>query len=315
MPHFDLVIVGTGSGNTIAGKEYQDLTIAIVESGRFGGTCLNVGCIPTKSYVYPADIAEAARQGGRLGVHATVDRVDWRGMRDRIFARIDEISDSGQQYREGPKWPNLTVFSGTGRFTGAKRMVVALNDGGSAELTADRFVLAAGGRPVIPDIPGLDEETIGRDVVHTSDTIMRIDELPERLVVVGGGYIAAEFAHIFASFGTRITQLVRGNRLLRHHDADIATTFTDYTQQRYDLRRDTDVCGIKPTTSAGDGVSVFVEGPYGDAVVEADLLLVATGRRPNTDRLNLGATGVTLDKYGSVVVDAYQDNVVPGFYA
>ena len=130
-------------------------------------------------------------------------------------------------------------------------------------------------------------------------------------MVVGGGYIAAEFAHIFASFGTRVTQLVRGYRLLRHHDADIATTFTDYTQQRYDLRRDTDVCGIKPTTSAGDGVSVFVEGPYGEATVEADLLLVATGRRPNTDRLNLAATGVTLDKYGSVVVDEYQETVGP----
>ncbi len=100
--------------------------------------------------------------------------------------------------------------------------------------------------------------------MHTSDTIMRIDELPERLVVVGGGYIAAEFAHVFASFGVRVTQLVRGSRLLRHHDADIATTFTDYTQQRYDLRRDTDVCGIKPSTAAGDGVSVIVEGPYGE---------------------------------------------------
>jgi len=315
MPHFDLVIVGTGSGNTIAGKEFQDMTIAVVESGRFGGTCLNVGCIPTKSYVYPADVAEAARHGGRLGLHATVDRVDWPAMRDRIFARIDEIADSGQQYREGPKWPNLTVFSGTGRFTGSKRMVVDLNDGGSAELTADRFVLAAGGRPVIPDIPGLDEETLGLDVVHTSDTIMRIEELPERLVVIGGGYIAAEFAHIFASFGTRVTQLVRGDRLLRHHDADIATAFTDYTQQRYDLRRDTDVCGIKPTTSEGDGVTVFVEGPYGEATIEADLLLVATGRRPNSDRLNLPATGVTVNQQRSVIVDEYQETVVPGIYA
>jgi len=313
--HFDLVIVGTGSGNTIMGREFQDLTIAVVESGRFGGTCLNVGCIPTKGFVYAADVAESAGRAGALGVYATVDSINWPAMRNRIFGRIDEISDSGQKFREGPKWPNITVFSGTGRFTGHKAMTVDKADGGTAQLTADRFVLAAGGRPVIPDIPGLDEDAIGRGVVHTSDTVMRIDELPERLVVVGGGYIAAEFAHIFASFGTHVTQLVRGSRMLRHHDSDIATTFTDCTQRRYDLRRDTDVCGIKPATSGGDGVTVFIEGPYGDATVDADLLLLATGRRPNSDLLNLPATGVTVDAQHLIVVDEYQETVVSGIYA
>jgi mycothione reductase len=207
------------------------------------------------------------------------------------------------------------VLHGIGRFTGHKAMTVDLHDGGSAEITADRFVLAAGGRPVIPDIPGLDEDVIGSGVVHTSDTIMRINDLPERLVVVGGGYIAAEFAHVFASFGVRVTQLVRGSRLLRHHDADIATTFTDFTQQRYDLRRDTDVCGIKPSTAAGDGVTVIVEGPYGECTIDADLILLATGRRPNTDLLNLPATGVTTNDKHLVIVDEYQETVVPGIYA
>jgi mycothione reductase len=313
--HFDLVVVGTGSGNTIMGREYQDLDIAIVEAGRFGGTCLNVGCIPTKMYVYPADVADNARRAGPLGVHATIDSIDWPAMRDRIFGRVDEISDSGQEYREGPKWPNITVFPGRGRFTGHKQMAVALKDGGTAEFTADRFVLAAGGRPVIPDIPGLDEDLIGRGAVHTSDTIRRIDDLPERLIVVGGGYIAAEFAHVFDSFGTRVTQLVRGSRLLRHHDADISDTFTTHVQRRYDLRRDTDVCGVKPATTTGDGVSVVVEGPYGESTIEADLLLLATGRRPNSDLLNLSATGVTTDARHLVIVDEYQETVVPGIFA
>ena len=287
--HFDLVIVGTGSGNTILGHEYQDLTIAIVESGRFGGTCLNVGCIPTKMYVYPADVAEAARRAGPLGVHATIDSIDGTGIRDRIFRRVDEISDAGLRYREGPEWPNLTVFTGTGRFTGHKAMTVDLNDGGTAEITADQFVLAAGGRPVIPDIPGLDEEMIGRDTIHTSDTIMRIDAPPKRLIILGGGYIAAEFAHVFAAFGVQVTQVVRGSRLLRLHDADISDAFTKFAQQRYDLRRDTDVCGIKPATAGGEGVSVLVEGPYGESTIDADMLLIATGRRPNSDRLNLAS--------------------------
>ena len=313
--HFDLVIVGTGSGNTIMGKEYQHLSIAIVESGRFGGTCLNVGCIPTKMYVYPADVAESARRAGPLGVHATIDSIDWPAMRDRIFGRTDEISDSGLAYREGPKWPNITVLRGTGRFTGHKAIRVDLLDGGSEVITADRFVLAAGGRPVIPDIPGLDEDAIGRGVVHTSDTIMRIDELPDRLIVVGGGYIAAEFAHVFASFGVRVTQLVRGSRLLRHHDTDVATAFTNYTQHRYDLRRDTDICGIKPATSGGDGVTVVVEGPYGESTIDADMILLATGRRPNSDLLNLPATGVATNDKHLVVVDEFQETVVPGIYA
>lgn len=313
--HFDLVVVGTGSGNTIMGREYQDLKIAIVESGRFGGTCLNVGCIPTKMYVYPADVADSARRAAPLGVHATIDSIDWPSMRDRIFGRIDEISDSGQEYREGPQWPNTTVFTGRGRFTGHKAMTVELNAGGSAQFTADRFVLAAGGRPVIPDIPGLDEESIGHGAVHTSDTIMRIDVLPQRLIVVGGGYIAAEFAHVFDAFGTEVTQVVRGSRLLRHHDGDISDTFTRHVQQRYDLRRDTEICGIKPATSTGDGVSVVVEGPYGETTIEADVLLLATGRRPNTDLLNLAATGVTTDAQHLIVVDEFQETVVPGIFA
>ena len=315
MAHFDLVVVGTGSGNSIPGREFDDWSIAIVESGAFGGTCLNVGCIPTKMYVHPADLAEGARRAGALGVRAHVDEVDWPAMRDRIFARVEAIESSGRSYREGPKWPNITVYAGTGRFTGGKSMTVQLNAGGSERITADRWVIAAGGRPVIPDIPGLDEDDVGRGPVHTSDTIMRIDALPERLVVLGGGYIAAEFAHIFASFGTRVTQLVRGSRLLRHHDTDIADAFAAVAGQRYDLRQDTDVCGIKPESSGGSGVTVHVESPYGDCTVDADLMLIATGRRPNSDRLNVRATGVTVDPRGLVVVDDYQQTDVPGIYA
>jgi mycothione reductase len=310
--HFDLVVVGSGSGNTILGREFREQRVALIESGAFGGTCLNVGCIPTKSFVYPADLADAVVRADRLGLMATVAPVGWGLLRDRIFARIDEISAHGLQFRQGEKWPNLQMLQGTARFTGVKQMTVALTDGGRVELTADRFVLAAGGRPVIPDIPGLDEEIVGDGVVHTSDTIMRIDERPERIVVVGGGYIAAEFAHIFDAFGTRVTQVVRGSRLLRHHDDDIAATFTDHVLGRYDLRRDTEICGVKPL---GDGIRIFLESPYGENTVDADMLLIATGRRPNSDLLDLPATGVTVNESRRVIVDEYQETVVPGIYA
>jgi len=311
--HFDLVVVGSGSGNTVLGREFRDQRVALVEFGAFGGTCLNVGCIPTKSFVYPADLADAIVRAGRLGLTATVAPVDWPVLRDRIFARTDEISSHGLQFRQGEKWPNLDMILGTARFTGFKKMVVDLNAGGRTEFTADRFVLAAGGRPVIPDIPGLDEDVVGDGVVHTSDTIMRIGERPDRIVVVGGGYIAAEFAHVFDSFGTRVTQVVRGSRLLRHHDDDVASTFTGHVLGRYDLRRDTEICGVKPL--GPDGIRVFLEGPYGETTVDADMLLLATGRRPNSDLLDLPATGVTVDSKHLVVVDEYQETVVPGIYA
>jgi len=315
MPHFDLVVVGTGSGNSIPGREFDHWKIAIVERGAFGGTCLNAGCIPTKMYVYPADLAQGTRRGGELGVQGRVEFADWPEMRDRIFARVDEIESSGRAFREGPKWPNTTVYAGTGWFTGRKAMTVWRSDGGTAEITADRFVIAAGGRPVIPDIPGLDEDDIGQGPVHTSDTIMRIEKLPRRLLIVGGGYIAAEFAHIFASFGTKVTQVVRGSRLLRHHDTDIATAFAAHAARRYDLRQDTDVCGVKPETSGDGGLTVHLEGPYGADTVETDLMLLATGRVPNSDLLNVRATGVTVDPRGLVVVDDHQETVVPGIYA
>ena len=266
--HFDLVIVGTGSGNTILGREYQDLTVAIVEAGKFGGTCLNVGCIPTKMYVYPADVAEAARRAGPLGVHATIDSIDSAGIRERIFSRVDEISEGGLRYREGPEWPNLTVYTGTGRFTGHKAMTVDLADGRSVEITADKFVLAAGGRPVIPDIPGLDEDMVGHGPIHTSDTIMRIDKRPKRLIVVGGGYIAAEFAHVFAAFGVEVTQLVRGPGC-----CGIMTSTSRMPSPR--LRR-------SGTTCAGTPISAASNRPPPAARASASSSKALTAKPPST---------------------------------
>ena len=149
--HHDLVIIGTGSGNSIPGPDLDHLDIAIVEQGRFGGTCVNVGCIPTKMYVYPADLAEATREGAALGVKMTVDAVDWPAIRDRIFGRVDPIASEGKAYREGPECPNITVYTGTAKFVGHK----VLDTGTGTTVRADRFVIAAGGRAHVPEIPGL----------------------------------------------------------------------------------------------------------------------------------------------------------------
>src|SRR6478672_3207811 len=203
--HFDLVIVGTGSGNTIMGKEYQHLTIAIVESGRFGGTCLNVGCIPTKMFVYPADLAETPGPAAGLGVDLELQGVRWEAIRDRIFGRIDPISEKGKVWRE--KSDNITLISEEAHFVGPR----ALDVGPAGTVTADRFVIGAGSRPVIPDLPGL-----GSVRYLTSDTVMRLDRLPASMIIVGGGYVAAEFAHVFHAYGTAVTVLNRSGLMLRH---------------------------------------------------------------------------------------------------
>lgn len=314
MPHFDLVIIGTGSGNSIPGPEFDDWNIAIVEDGLFGGTCLNVGCIPTKMFVHPAELADAARHGRPLGIDARLNSVDWPGIRDRIFGRIDAIEDAGRRYREGPECPNITVFAGRGRFTGHKSLHVDLHDGGTSQVTADRFVLAAGSHAVVPDIPGLTGSpgTSGTATFHTSDSIMRLAELPASIIILGGGYIAAEFAHVFSSFGVHVTQIARGKRLLKSQDADVSALFTKEAAARYTVLLETRVTGAAETAA---GVELQLQGPQGGHSLRAEVLLVATGRKPNGAGLDVGKTGVALDSHGRVVVDGHQRTAVEGIYA
>ncbi|MFC4000710.1 mycothione reductase [Prauserella oleivorans] len=307
MPHYDLVIIGTGSGNSILDQRFADRKVAIVEKGVFGGTCLNVGCIPTKMFVHTADVAATPATSARLGVDETLDGVRWREIRDRIFGRIDPIAAGGREYRlEHADNANVTVYEGEGRFTGHKELTVRLPDD-SETLTADEFVLAAGGRAVVPDIPGLDE--VG---YHTSDTVMRIDELPSRLVILGSGFIAAEFAHVFASFGVEVTMIARSGALLRVEDDDISRRYTELAAERFDVRLNRKTTRARRTAT---GIVLEMEGPGGAETAEGDLLLVATGRRPNSDLLDVAKTGVTTLPTGHVAVDEHQRTSVPGIYA
>ncbi len=310
MRHFDLIVIGTGSGNSVIGPQFDGWSIAVVEKGEFGGTCLNAGCIPTKMYVYPADLAYGAEAVGPLGVDAQVDKVHWSRLRDRIFGRIDSIEAGGREYRTGPRTPNTTVFAGTGRFTGPKALSITDSSGVLQEITGDRIVIAAGGRPVVPPIHGL----LGDNPVpfHTSDSIMRIDELPASIIIIGGGYIAAEFAHVFASFGTKVTQITRGEFLLTHHDRDVSERFTMLTDQRYDLLTSRKIVGVTRTDT---GVSVEMDNHAGPHSVEAEVLLVAAGRTPNTDVLGAAAAGYELHPDGRIVVDEFQRTGVEGVFA
>lgn len=301
MAHFDLVIVGAGSGNSLLTPELQDRRVAIVERDAFGGTCLNRGCIPSKMLVHVADVATSARRSGRLGVTAHVAEVRWAEITERVFGRIDPIAASGEDYRLGLK--NVAVYKGTARFCGPRRLEV---DG--SEITGDVVVLAAGARPHIP--PEGDLTSLN---YHTSDEIMRLAEVPERLLIWGGGYIAAEMAHVFGAAGSEVTILNRGPRLLRAEDHDVSEAFTVAYRKRFRVLTD-----ARPTVarSTPDGaVRLDVRHPFGTERLVGDVLLVATGRVPNSDQLNVAAAGVATDDAGYVVVDRYGRTTAEGVWA
>ncbi|KWX65781.1 mycothione reductase [Mycobacterium sp. NAZ190054] len=302
MADFDIAIIGTGSGNSILDERYVDKRVAICEQGLFGGTCLNVGCIPTKMFVYSAGVADQIRESSRFGVDGHLEGVRWTDIVSRVFGRIDPLASGGEQYRRSS--PNVEVFAGHTRFAGpdsGSGYRLRTDDG--AEFTAAQVVIAAGARATVP--PAIADCGVR---YHTSDTIMRISELPEHLVIVGGGFVAAEFAHVFSSFGTRVTIVLRGTTMLTHCDDTICERFTDIAGKKWEIRSRRNVVGGESDDS---GVTLRLDD---DSTVHADALLVATGRAPNGDLLDAHLAGVEVDN-GLVVVDEFQRTTARNVFA
>ena len=300
MRRYDLIVLGAGSGNMLFGPELEHLKAAVVEPDRFGGTCLNRGCIPSKMFVVAADVARTVREAERLGVHATLNRVDWAAVRDRVFGRIDPIHDSAVQYRRSA---GIDVYTDPARFIAPGVLEV-----GGEELAADRIVVAVGSRPTVPAIPGLD-----RVPFHTSDTIMRVDRVPGSLLIVGGGFIAAEMGHVFGAFGADVTIVQRGPRLLMAEDEQVSARFTELAARRHRLLLNAEVIAVEPAGAAAALVSV--RGPDGVQQIEVDAVLVAAGRTPNTDLVAATAGGLELDPHGHLVTDRAYRTSVPGVWA
>ncbi|AFR48694.1 mycothione reductase [Gordonia sp. KTR9] len=300
----DLAIIGSGSGNAIPDDRFADKTLAIFEEGVYGGTCLNVGCIPTKMFVYASEVAEIATHGARLGVHAKVDSVDWPGIVDRVFGRIDPLSQGGKEYRVD-RCDNITVYDSHVEFDGRDddgRYRLVTRDGDT--VLAAEVVLAAGSRAVIPQVIADSGVTY-----YTNNDVMRLAELPERLIIAGSGYIAAEFAHVFGALGSHVTVIARGPALLRKQDADISNRFTQVAREKWDVRLETTITDAEDLPDGGVRV-----GLSDGTSLEADVLLVATGRRPNGDRLNLGSVGIELDEEGRVRCDAHGRTAARGVW-
>ncbi|KPC54994.1 FAD-containing oxidoreductase [Amantichitinum ursilacus] len=307
MTPFDAIVIGTGQGGAPLAVKLgaQGLKTAVIERGAFGGTCVNVGCTPTKAYVACARAAHVARNAEQWGVQIkgsiTVDL-------DAIKTRKDEIIGRSREGVE--QWlrsaDNVTVFNGHARFIDAHSVSVTGADGKiSAQLSADKIFINTGTRPLIPEIAGL--ETVR---YYTNSSMLELTNLPSHLVIIGGSYIALEFAQIFRRFGSRVTVLVRGQRILGREDEDVALAMQDMlSAEGIQFRFGAEPSHVEPTGHGG--VKLWMEAD----VLEASHLLLATGRTPNTDDLGLGYAHLPTDHQGLIAVDGQLRTSVPGVWA
>ncbi|MCH8894002.1 MAG: mycothione reductase [Chloroflexi bacterium] len=306
MRKFDLIVIGSGSGLEVS-ADVSDAgrSVAVIEEGPFGGTCLNRGCIPSKMLIHCADVMQTVQNAAAFGIHAKVERIDWRFIVQRAFEEVD--ADAAMIERGNRQSENIEVFKGRGRFTGPKTIAVTGPGLDEEELTADTILIAAGTRPWVPDIPGLD-----RTPYITSDEALRLPEQPRRLTIIGGGYIAAELAHFFGALGTEVTIIHRRGLMLREEDEDVSRRFTEVYQRRFTMMLDSQAAGV---SSKNGEIIVEVTTPDGSKSVTSDTLLMATGRVPNTDSLEVAKTGVELNQRGYIKTDEHLQTNVPGIWA
>jgi pyruvate/2-oxoglutarate dehydrogenase complex dihydrolipoamide dehydrogenase (E3) component len=304
MADFDAIIIGTGqAGPSLAHRlAGAGMRVAILERHRFGGTCVNTGCTPTKTLVASAYAAHLARRAGDYGVRIEGPiSVDMKKVKERKDYVLGFSARSVERRLRSN--PNIAVYQGHGRFTGPRQVQV-----GSDALTAPRAFINVGGRALVPDIRGL------ADVDYfTNSTLLDIDFLPPHLVILGGSYVGLEFAQVFRRFGSKVTVIETAPRLIPREDEDVSVAVADILKgEGIDLR-----LGVHGMTIAkrGKDIAVSLTSRGGEAEVVGTHLLVAVGRRPNTDDLGLDKAGVATDKRGFIQVDDQLRTSVPGIWA
>ena len=304
MPHYDAIVVGTGqSGPALARRLVAaGWKVAIIERKLFGGTCVNTGCTPTKTLIASAYAAHVVRRAADYGVRVegtiNVDMKAVKARKDAVVAPSRNGVERSLKTLQG-----CTVYQGHGRFVAEKK--VAVND---AELSADRIFLNVGARATIPPIPGLDQVPY-----LTNSSMMDIDFLPAHLVILGGSYIGLEFAQAYRRFGSEVTVIELGPRLIVREDEDVSRAVADFLKDEgIDVRVDSKVVSLE---KQGNAVAVTVESAGKSLQIVGTHVLVAIGRRPNTDDLGLDRAGIATDAHGYIQVDDQLRTNVPGIWA
>jgi len=309
MKHFDAIIIGAGQAGVplakklaLAGKK-----TAIIEKRLVGGTCINDGCTPTKAMVASAKMAFSARKSEALGVEIGSVKVNLKKIKQRKDAIVKQFRTSSEEGIEKTK--GLTLFMGEASFSGEKELKIILNAGGEETLTADWIFINTGAKTAIPGIEGLDETNF-----LTSTSILELESVPEHLVVIGGNYIGLEFGQMFSRFGSKVTIIEKSESILSREDKDLSASLTDILQaEEIEIITNAEVKRISEKSK--NDISIEVKSGSAAKHVKASHVLVAVGRVPQTEALNLKACGVKTDEKGHVIVNNKLETNVKGIYA
>lgn len=303
MKKFDAVVIGSGCGINIVEEALgHGLKVALVDKGPFGGTCSNLGCIPSKMLIFAADRVAEIQEAKRLGIEAEIRNIDFSAIMERMRR---SVSETQAQMRHGLSHvKNLAFFEGEGHFTGEYTIEV-----NGEEIGGDKVFIASGSRPLIPPIKGLEN----LDYL-TNESVLQLKERPDSIIIIGGGYIAVEYGHFFAAMGTRVTILEMAERLVLSEEREIAELLKKELSQRMDV-----YTGVQAEEVKGNkgSVSVMAKDLKAGRKREftAQRLLVAVGRRSNADLLKVESSGVKVDQRGFVRVNAYLETTKKKIYA
>jgi pyruvate/2-oxoglutarate dehydrogenase complex dihydrolipoamide dehydrogenase (E3) component len=306
---YDAIVIGAGQagGPLSTALAHSGRKTAIVESTHVGGTCINEGCTPTKTMVASARVAYLARRGADYGVHTGPISIDMVKVRQRKRDIVESFRSGSE--RSIRKTPGVDLLMGEASFTGPKTIEVRLHDGQTRTMSADLIFINTGDRPSDPDVPGIE----GVPVLN-STTIMELDTVPEHLLIIGGGYVGLEFGQMFRRFGSQVTIIQRGEHLLAREDNDVADAVAEILREDgIDIQLRT--TPLSAARSAGGQIELAVRRPEGERTLTGSHLLVAAGRTPNSDRLNLEAVGIRRDKRGNIPTNERLETNVPGVYA
>ena len=305
---YDCIVIGAGQAGVPLAKAFanEGRQTALIERLHVGGTCINEGCTPTKTMIASGETAYLARRGGDYGVITGHVRIDQTRVRQRKRDIVESFMTSSVESIKAT--PNLELVFGHAHFTGPGEIEALTQDGTFLGMSAPTIIVNTGGRPHMPPIRGLD--TIP---AYDSTTIMEIDQVPEHLIVLGGGYIAVEFAQLFRRFGSRVTIVQRGSQLLNREDRDVAKVVVDL------LREDgirvllgSEAVGLE---KGAESIRVTINSQGMEVPIEGTHVLVALGRTPNTDGLDLPAAGIETDEHGYIRVNEDLSTSAPGVYA
>src|SRR5437588_6102518 len=308
MTQYDAIIIGSGQAGqplaTTLGKAAWKT--ALIERAYIGGTCINYGCTAIETMFNSARVAYLARRAADFGVHGGDVRVDMKEVRERKQRVVEEFRESGLKGIK--KTENLDLFTGDARFTDPHTIEVKLNDGATRTLTAGKVFINTGGRPAEPNLEGIDEVS-----TLDSTSIMELDELPQHLLVLGGGYIGLEFGQMFRRFGSEITIVQQAKQLLGREDPDIADAVREVMEED-GIKVLLDTKAVRANRD-GTKINLIVRTTGGEQTLTGTHLLCAVGRKPNSEDLNLAAAGIETDTDGNIKVNNKLETNVAGVYA